>query len=141
SSTASSSTSSPTGADVAHWEFEPGHSAAAFAVRHMMVTWVRGSFKDVHGTLEFDPQNPAASSVHAVIDTRKLWTGEPARDEHLKAADFLDVARYPEITFDGKDVEVAGPAEFIVSGDLTIRGVVRKACLRVFYLGQWETPY
>src|SRR5438045_1683385 len=84
SSTASSSTSSPTGADVAHWEFEPGHSAAAFAVRHMMVTWVRGSFKDVHGTLEFDPQNPAASSVHAVIDTRKLWTGEPARDEHLK---------------------------------------------------------
>ena len=62
---------------MAHWEFEPGHSAAAFAVRHMMVTWVRGSFGDVHGTLEFDPQNPAASSVHAAGFCGSIRIGRP----------------------------------------------------------------
>src|SRR5205823_14529266 len=66
---------------MAKWTFEPGHTAAEFRARHMMVTYVRGHFKDVHGSLNFDPNNPEASSVEVTIDARKIWTGEPARDD------------------------------------------------------------
>ena len=85
-----------------------------------MVTYVRGHFKNVHGTLEFDPDSPAGSRVEAVIDTRGLWSGEPDRDAHLKSPDFLDVGRFPEITF---------------------RGITRPIELQVQYLGQWKTPW
>lgn len=124
-----------------HWEFEPGHTGAEFRSRHMMVTWVRGHFKNVKGSLEFDPSDPARSSVKAEIDVRGIWTGEPERDEHLRSADFLDVEHHPEITFSSRAVHVLSPHEFQVEGDLTIRGVTRQVGLNVEYLGQWETPY
>jgi len=123
------------------WELEPGHTAAEFCVRHMMVTWVRGHFKDVHGNLEFDPEAPQKSSVEVVIDAHGLWTGEKQRDAHLKSADFLDVEKHPTITFRGNEVRVIGPSEFTVAGDLAIRGVTRRVSMRVTYLGQWTTPY
>jgi polyisoprenoid-binding protein YceI len=126
---------------MAKWSFEPGHSAAEFRARHMMVTHVRGHFKNVHGTLNFDPDNPKNSSVEAIIDAKGIWTGEPQRDDHLRSADFLDVANHPQITFKGSDVEILGGNDFRVSGDLTIRGVTRKAALDVRYLGQWQTPW
>jgi len=126
---------------MAKWTFEPGHTAAEFCARHMMVTCVRGHFKDVHGTLDFDPKNPQAASVEATIDARGLWSGEPARDAHLKAADFLDVENHPTITFRGKGVELIGPDEGRMRGELTIRGVTRPITLEVRSLGQWETPW
>jgi polyisoprenoid-binding protein YceI len=89
----------------------------------MMVTHVRGHFKHVHGTLEFDPEAPAASRVEAVIDARGLWSGERDRDTHLKSPDFLDVERFPEITLRGSQVRLGGANEAIVLGDLTLRGV------------------
>src|SRR5262245_7087723 len=106
---------------MARWTFEPGHTAAEFKVRHMMVSYVRGHFKNVHGTLTFDPDNPRASSVEVEIDTNELWTGDAHRDEHLKNADFLDVVRYPKITFRGKQVDTIGAHDVSMTGDLTIR--------------------
>jgi polyisoprenoid-binding protein YceI len=126
---------------MAKWLFEPGHTAAEFCVRHMMVTNVRGHFKDIHGTLIFDPANPPASSMEAVIDAAGLWTGEAQRDAHLKSADFLDVEKYPRITFKSTRVEMSGAEEAIVNGDLTIRGVTRSVALTARYLGQWQTPW
>jgi len=126
---------------VAHWTFEPGHTAAEFCVRHMMVTWVRGHFKDVHGWLDLDPDDPAGARVEATIDARKLWTGEPQRDEHLRGADFLDVERFPEITFKSRQVRLCGADEAAVAGDLTIRGVTRPVELQVRHLGRWRTPW
>jgi len=126
---------------MAHWTFEPGHTAAEFRVRHMMVTWVRGAFKDIHGTLEFDPGKPEASSVEATIDARGLWSGEPARDTHLKSADFLDVEHHPTIHFVGREIELTGDHDARLTGDLTIRGVTRRVTLDVQYLGQWPTPW
>jgi polyisoprenoid-binding protein YceI len=123
------------------WFFEPGHTAAEFSARHMMVTNVRGHFKDIHGTLVFDPADPAASSFEAVIDAAGIWTGEPARDGHLRSADFLDVEKYPKITFKSERVEMTGASEAIVTGQLTIRGVTRPVALKVLYLGQWQTPW
>jgi len=76
---------------MAKWSFEPGHTAAEFRARRMTVTYVRGHFKDVHGTLEFDPENPRDSSVEVKIDATNIWTGLKERDDHLRSADFLDV--------------------------------------------------
>lgn len=126
---------------MAKWIFEPGHTAAEFCARHMMVTYVRGCFKNVRGTLVFDSANPRDSSVEATIDARNIWSGEPDRDAHLRSADFLDVDNYPEITFRSSQVEVIGDHDYKVIGDLSIRGVTRPVILNVRYLGQWQTPW
>lgn len=123
------------------WNFEPGHSAAEFCCRHMMVTWVRGHFKNLKGQLEFDPDAPALSTVEAEIDSSTLWTGEADRDTHLRSVDFLDVAKHPTIAFLSRSVEVLTPHELRVNGSLTIRGVTNRVVLKVQYLGQWETPF
>src|SRR6266480_2833091 len=114
---------------MAEWVFEPGHTAAEFSARHMMVSNVRGHFKDVHGTLTFDPKNPAGSSVEVVIDARKLWTGEESRDAHLRSADFLDVENFPEITFRGNQIVVLGEVDYRLTGFLRIRGITRPVTL------------
>src|SRR5207249_7761935 len=126
---------------MAKWTFEPGHTAAEFRARHMMVTYVRGHFKDVHGSLDFDPKNPEASSVEVTIDARKIWTGEPARDDHLRSADFLDAENFPEITFRGNEVSVMGENDYRVAGELTNRGTTRPATDHVQYLGQGQKPW
>jgi polyisoprenoid-binding protein YceI len=126
---------------MATWVFEPGHTAAEFCVRHMMVTWVRGHFKDVHGSLEFDPDNPATLSIAVEIAAVKLWTGEPQRDEHLRSADFLDAANHPTITFQSTRGERVRATDYAVTGNLTIRGVTRSVNLDLHYLGRWRTPY
>lgn len=123
------------------WIFEPGHTSAAFTARHMMVTHVRGKFSDVHGELTFDPDDPVAGSVEAVIDASTLWSGEPARDAHLKSEDFLDVEGHPEITYRGDRVDPLGPNDFRVLGELTLRGATREVPLEVRFLGMWPTPY
>ena len=127
--------------DLTTARFEPGHTAAEFKARHMMVTWVRGLFKDVHGAVDTDFENPTNSSFEAVIDATKLWTGEPERDAHLRSADFLDVKHYPWITFKSSGVKQVGSGLYKVTGNFTIRGVTRPVTLDVQYLGQWETPY
>jgi polyisoprenoid-binding protein YceI len=126
---------------MSEWVFEPGHTAAQFCARHMMVTWVRGHFKNVQGTLRFDPESPRLCSVDVRIDARALWTGEPDRDAHLRSADFLDVENHPTITFTGSEVQLAGEHDWLLTGDLTIRGIARPTTLRVRYLGQWSTPW
>jgi polyisoprenoid-binding protein YceI len=123
------------------WVFEPGHTAAEFRARHMMLSWVRGHFKDVHGSLEFDADNPTTLSLEAVIDAQKLWTGEPQRDDHLRSPDFLDVGSHPTIAFKSTGSKCVGAADYEVSGDLTIRGVRRPVVLEMHYLGKWGTPY
>src|SRR5262245_18405219 len=90
------------------WIFEPGHTAAEFCERHMMVTWVRWHFKDVHGSPEFDPDNPATLSMEATLSAAGIWTGEPQRDEHLRSAHFLDVSNHPAITFQIRTSERSG---------------------------------
>ncbi len=123
------------------WDFEPGHTAAEFCVRHMMVCWVRGHLKNIQGSIEFDPQDPANASVEAVIDVPGLWSGDKDRDAHLLSGDFLDAENHPKITYRGDLVEVIGESDFVVGGDLSIRGVTQKVALEVRYLGQWPTPW
>lgn len=127
---------------MARWIFEPGHSAAEFAVRHMMVSQMRGLFKNMHGRIDFDPDNPAdPAAVEAEINAAGIWTGDDARDAHLRSPDFLNVEKYPTITFVSREVRRVGDAEFKVSGDLSLCGVTRPVSLEARYLGRWLCPY
>ncbi|MBA3421414.1 MAG: YceI family protein [Thermoleophilaceae bacterium] len=126
---------------MASWIFEPGHTEAAFRARHMMVVWVRGLFKDVHGRMELDWERPLETTLKGEIDATRIWTGEPDRDAHLRSADFLDVDNHPSITFRGRFAERTGDTTFKAEVDLTLRGVTRSVMLDVAYLGQWQTPF
>lgn len=127
---------------MAKWIFEPGHSAAEFAVRHMMVSHMRGLFKNVHGSLDFAPDSPAdAAAVEATIKAAGIWTGDDERDAHLRGADFLNVATHPDIVFRSSEVRCVGEADFRVAGDLTLCGVSRPVVLAAHFLGRWQCPY
>lgn len=126
---------------MAQWRFNEAHTAAEFSVRHMMVTFVRGHFKNVGGTLTFDPERPEQGRMEITIDAATLWSGEPERDDHLRSEDFLDVARHPTITFRSTRVQPEARNEYTVHGELTIRGVTRPVALDVRYLGQCRSPF
>ncbi len=120
---------------MAKWLINANHSMAEFAVRHMMVSWVPGQFNKVAGTLNFDPLDVAAASVEVEIDARVLHTGVVQRDNHLKSPDFLDVERFPAITFKSTRVEPGGLDQALVHGDLTIRGITHPVVLEVCWAG------
>jgi len=126
---------------MAKYTFEPGHTSAEFSVRHMMVSWVRGSFRNVKGSLNFDTENPSDSSVEISIDAGGIWTGDSNRDNHLKSPGFLDVEKYSKITFKSSEVKQIGENDYDVIGDLTIKGTTKKSILNVRYLGEWDTPF
>jgi polyisoprenoid-binding protein YceI len=111
------------------YTIDPVHSTAGFKVRHLMVSNVRGEFSGITGTVVFDPENPANSKVEATIDATTINTRDEQRDQHLKSAEFLDVEKFPKITFVSKKVAPAGGGEWKVTGDLTIHGVTREVTL------------
>ena len=113
------------------WTIDPAHSAAHFAVRHMMVSTVRGDLGRIAGTVTFDPAKPAAGSIEATIDATGIDTREPGRDKHLKSADFFDVEKFPTITFKSTKIEPAAGGGFKVTGDLTMKGVTKQVVLDV----------
>jgi polyisoprenoid-binding protein YceI len=107
----------------------------------MMVSYVDGVFRDVHGHLEWDQEEPQSGSCEVQLDAAKLWTGEDQRDEHLRGADFFDVKNYPSIKFVSTGIAVRSMTEFDVSGNLTIRGIEKTVTMHVGYVGGWETSY
>jgi polyisoprenoid-binding protein YceI len=123
------------------WFFEPGHTSAEFRATHMMVTYVRGQLKNVHGFLEVDPDEPEQARVEATIDATQVYTGQTQRDAHLRSPDFFDVEHHPTWTFVGSRIRQMSSTEFLLTGDLTVRGVTQPVTLDVTYLGQWDTPW
>lgn len=121
---------------MATWQLDTAHSSATFAVRHMMITTVRGSFNIKEGKIVFDPANPAAASVEATLDVASVNTGVADRDNHLRSADFFDAANHPTITFKSTSVKPTGENTAEIAGDLTIRGVTRPVVLKTEFLGQ-----
>jgi polyisoprenoid-binding protein YceI len=124
------------------YQIDTSHSAAQFKVRHMMIANVKGEFDKVSGTVTFDPANPSASTVEASIDVSTISTRDEQRDGHLKSGDFLDVEKYPSITFKSKKVTATGGDSFKVVGDLTIHGVTKEVTLDVEELtGEAKDPW
>jgi polyisoprenoid-binding protein YceI len=113
------------------YTIDPTHSSAHFTIRHLMISNVRGSFSGVTGTIGYDPAAPSEFSLDATIDATTLSTLDAGRDAHVKGPDFLDVEKYPTITFKSDTVEVTGEAEHKVHGALTIHGVTKEVTLTV----------
>jgi len=126
----------PLAAAATTWELDPAHTSVQFSVRHLMVSNVRGEFGKTSGTVEANEADAARSKIEATIDAASIDTRNEKRDTHLRSADFLDVAKYPTITFASKKVEPAGAGHFKVTGDLTLHGVTREVVLDV----QGPTP-
>lgn len=112
-----------------NWAIDPVHSEIGFTVRHMMLTTVRGKFTKCEGTIT-TAADLSDSSATVVIDSSSITTGNEQRDEHLRAADFLDVHNHPQMSFRSTGLTVEGGA-YILGGDLTIRGITRPVTLGV----------
>ena len=121
------------------WEIDPVHSEVGFTARHMMVSKVRGRFGSFSGTIT-TAEDPAQSSVEAVIEVASVDTSNEQRDNHLRSADFLDAEKYPEITFRSTGVRQDGNY-WVVDGDLTVHGVTRAVPLLLELNGMSLDPY
>lgn len=119
----------PCFASASTWQVDSAHTSAQFAVRHLMVSTVRGTLGKVTGAVTLDEADPTKSSVEASIDATTIDTREPKRDAHLKSPDFFDVAKYPTITFKSKKVTKVSDSKFQVTGDLTLHGVTKEVSL------------
>lgn len=113
------------------WQIDSSHTSVQFAVRHLMVSTVRGTFGKVSGVARLDPNDVTRSSVEATIDATSIDTRDAKRDAHLKDSDFLDVSRFPTITFKSKSVRKVDDTHYEVLGDLTLRGVTKPVTLAV----------
>jgi polyisoprenoid-binding protein YceI len=121
----------PARAATSTWQIDPQHSSAQFAVRHLGLSTVRGSFSKLSGTMVLDDQDITKSSVEVTIDVNTVDTREPDRDKDLRSERFFDVTHFPTMTFKSKKVEQLAPGKLRVTGDLTIRGTSREVTLDV----------
>lgn len=110
------------------WTIDPAHSSARFAIRHMMISNVNGSFGKVTGNVQYDGKNLPKANVEATIDVNSIDTNEPKRDEHLRSKDFFDAEKYPTITFKSKKV-IQDKEGFKILGTLTMHGVSKDVTL------------
>ena len=118
-------------AQAGSWRIDPNHSAAQFSVRHLGVSTVRGAFMKVSGSASYDPADPSKNSVDVTIDASSVDTRVQMRDNDLRSPNFLDVQKYPTITFKSKQSKSAGAGKLEILGDLTIHGVTKEVTLDV----------
>ena len=123
------------------WQLDPAHSPLEFAVRHLMIATVKGRFTDLQGTVTMTGEDPATAAVEVTIAAPSLTTGVAQRDEHLRSADFLDVARFPVLRFESRKVEPVGDETFRLTGDLTIKNQTREVSLTVTREGAARDPW
>ena len=136
-----STTATTTTAGTTTWAIDPAHTHVAFAVKHLMISTVRGRFGGVSGTVVTDAADPARGIAEIEIDAASIDTREAQRDAHLKSADFFDVEKFPKLTFKSKRItDVKGDA-FKLIGDLTIHGVSREVTLDVTSHGTGKDPW
>jgi polyisoprenoid-binding protein YceI len=120
----------PLSARAATLNADPAHSSAGFSVKHMMLTTVRGEFDKFTSTLDWNDADPTKSTVTVDIEASSIDTHQEKRDQHVKSADFLDVEKFPKITFKSTKIEKGGDG-YKVTGDLTFHGVTKPVTLDV----------
>jgi polyisoprenoid-binding protein YceI len=134
--TATAAVSAPTA-----WTIDSTHTGVEFAVKHLMISTVKGHFSDVSGSLTGDINNPESFGLDVKIGVESVDTRQGQRDAHLRSADFFDAAKYPTIEFKGKRIDGDVADEFKLYGDLTIRGVTREIVLNVTNEGSVVDPW
>ncbi len=122
------------------FQMDPTHSSIGFAVQHLVVSTTKGEFTNYQATIRFDSKNPEATEFDIVIQAASIDTRVKQRDDHLRTSDFLDVENHPTITFKSKGVKKEG-AQFLVKGDLTIRGVTKEITVPTVISGPVVSPF
>jgi len=123
-----------------NWQLDPHHTQVEFSAKHLGMMTVRGHFAEVSATADIDPDHPETSSVEVTIQTVSISTHNDMRDNDLRSSNFLEVDKYPTITFRSTGVEPAGPDQYTLTGDLTIKGTTRPVSLRVLKYGEFNDP-
>lgn len=124
------------------WGIDPAHSEIAFKVKHLMITYVQGTFKDFDATFSTSGEDFMTSEIDFWMNTASIDTGDAKRDEHLKSPDFFDVEEFSQITFTGKSHEkVDNDGGFTLNGDLTIKGITKAVKLGVEFGGVMKDPW
>jgi polyisoprenoid-binding protein YceI len=113
------------------WQIDPQHSSAQFSVRHLGVSTVRGAFTKVTGSANYNAADPSKGSLDATIEAASVDTRVEMRDNDLRSPNFLDVQKFPTITFHSKQIKAAGSGKLLITGDLTIHGVTKEVILDV----------
>jgi len=135
-------TALPALVSAATWNIDPDHTSVGFKIRHLMVSNVKGAFDRHSGVVDLDEKDITKSRVDVTIETASINTNVQKRDEHLRSADFFDVAKYPTMTFTSKKVAKGSNGQLNVAGDLTIRGITREVVLAVDPLsGESKDPW
>ena len=123
------------------WTIDPMHAEAGFAVRHLMISTVRGRFGKIEGSVTVDEEHPTNSKVDVTIDVASIDTRQEMRDNHLRSPDFFDAANYPTMHFVSKRIEGDVSDHFRLFGNLTIRGTTREVVLDVSHEGRGMDPW
>lgn len=123
------------------WTVDASHSEVGFAVKHLMISTVRGRFAGVSGTVAWTPGDFTSAVVDVTIDASSIDTREDKRDAHLRSADFFDVDAFPALTFTSRSVQAVSGDSFQLVGDLTIKGITREVVLDVAFEGTQKDPW
>lgn len=123
-----------------NWQLDPYHTQVEFAAKHLGMMTVRGHFAEISSKADIDPDHPETSSVEVTIQTVSIRTHNETRDNDLRSSNFLEVDKYPTITFRSTSVEVAGSDRYRLTGDLTIKGNTRPVTLQVVKYGEFNDP-
>ena len=123
------------------WTIDVAHTEVNFAVRHMMISNVRGQFQKFSGTIDFDETNPANTTVAVQIEVAGLNTRDEKRDAHLKSPDFFDAEKYPYLTFLSTRVDVKDKTHAVLYGNLVIRDLSHEVALDVEFNGLAKSPW
>jgi polyisoprenoid-binding protein YceI len=123
-----------------NWQLDPYHTQVEFSAKHLGMMTVRGQFEDVSAVADIDPDNPEAASVQVTIQTVSVKTNNPARDNDLRSGNFLEVEKYPVITFTSTGVQAVDDRHFKLTGDLTIKETTRSVTLDVTKYGEFNDP-
>jgi polyisoprenoid-binding protein YceI len=123
------------------WSIDPTHSEIHFKVRHLMVSWVTGNFKQFNATVETEGDDITTAKVHFTADIRSISTNNEQRDGHLRTGDFFDAENHPQLSFDGEKLEKIDEENYKLFGTLTMRGVSKPIALKVEYGGMAQDPW
>jgi polyisoprenoid-binding protein YceI len=123
-----------------NWQLDPYHTQVEFSTKHLGMMTVRGYFDEVSTTADIDPDHPETASVEATISTASIRTNNGVRDNDLRSSNFLEVDKYPVITFTSTSVEPAGPDRYTLTGELTIKDTTRPVSLQVTKYGEFNDP-
>jgi polyisoprenoid-binding protein YceI len=122
------------------WKFDPYHTQVEFSAKHLGMMTVRGHFAEVTATGDIYPDQPEKSTVEATINTASIRTHNETRDNDLRSSNFLEIDKYPTMSFKSTKIEPAGKDRYTLTGDLTIKGTTRPVTLNVIRYGEFNDP-